>query len=203
MYNKGIKIMIRSLTGTITHHTDTSVVLTVYGVGYLLYTNALRHTYAVGDQVILHTHLVVRENVLDLYGFSEERELNFFELLLTIPKIGPKSALQILCQADPDLLATAVLLNDAEHLHKVSGIGKKTASNIVTNLAGKIDNSTTPNVRDFGQQTDLTTAQNDAIDALVSLGYDQKETRSFILKQDNTLDTKALIQVALKQGPTA
>ncbi len=192
--------MIRSLEGLVASHADSSLVLTVHGVGYLVHTNAIRHNYAVGDQVIVHTHLAVRENALDLYGFRTEKELEYFELLLTIPKIGPKSALQILTQADPDLIATAVVLNDAEHLHTVSGIGKKTASNIVTALAGKIDLATTPHITDLNPNIQLSSAQTDAIDALITLGYDQKEARTHVLKLDPDLAAKDLIQGVLKQG---
>ncbi len=193
--------MIRSLEGIVADRTDTSVVVAVHGVGYLVHTNALRHHYEVGDQVFFYTHLAVRETALDLYGFRSNRELEFFELLLTIPKIGPKSALQILCQADPDLIATAVVMNDAEHLHTVAGIGKKTATNIVTALTGKIDPSSTNISADLTLSPQLTAAQTDAIDALITLGYDQKEARALILKLDASLPANALIQGVLKQSP--
>lgn len=193
--------MIRSLEGTIVRQNPMHVVVTVHNMGYLVYTNVARHTYTVGDTVLFHTHLAVRENALDLYGFVEEKELVFFELLLTIPKIGPKSALQILCQADPELLGTAIMLGDAEHLHKVSGIGKKTATNIVTHLAGKIDPTFTPNVSHVGTAPELTPSQKDAIDALITLGYDQKEANVFVLKLDKSLDAKTLIQSVLTQKP--
>lgn len=193
--------MIRSLTGTLSKITDTSVILLVQDIGYLIRTNTSRHSYNLGQEIVFHTHLAVRENSLDLYGFIEERELNFFELLLTIPKIGPKSALQILNQADPDILSTAILLNDAEHLHKVSGIGKKTASSIVTALAGKIDNSITPIVNNLTDNSTLTVSQVDAIDALIALGYSPKDARTFVLKEDSSHDAKTLIQTALRRVP--
>lgn len=194
--------MIRSLEGTIVRQNPLHVVVSVHNIGYLVYTNTTRHTYITGTRILLHTHLAVRENALDLYGFIEEKELTFFELLLTIPKIGPKSALQILCQADPDLLSTAVLLQDSEHLHKVSGIGKKTASNIVTHLAGKIAADFIPAVDHIGTAPDLTAAQRDAIDALVTLGYDQKEANLRVIKLDKDLAAKELIQSVLTQKPS-
>lgn len=195
--------MIRSLSGTLADITATTVVVTVHGVGYLVRTNALRHSYNPGQEAFFYTHLAVRENSLDLYGFAEERELTFFELLLTIPKIGPKSALQILCQADPDVLSTAILLNDANHLHKVAGLGKKTAESIVAGLAGKIDsaNSKIDKNLNLTSGANLTTAQIDAIDALVALGYDLKDARTFVLKEDSAHDAKTLIQSALRRVP--
>ena len=193
--------MIRFIEGTLQKQRDLDLVVLVYGIGYLVRSNTNRHSYVVGETIKLHTHLAVRENALDLYGFSEENELTYFELLLTIPKIGPKSALQILCQADPDLLATAILLQDADHLHKVAGIGKKTASNIVTHLAGKIDPLTTPNINSITPVDNLSSAQIDAIDALTTLGYEQKEARVYVTNMDPGLDAKTLIQSVLKQGP--
>ena len=195
--------MIRTLEGTVTSHSNTSAVVVVHQIGYLVHTPALRYTLAIGDHRHFHTYLAVRETALDLYGFATETELHYFELLLTIPKIGPKSALAILCQADTDLLATAILTNDAEHLHKAAGIGKKTAANIVSYLAGKIDPGFTPQASNLSSGPALSTAQVDAIDALITLGYQAKEAREYILKLDTTLDAKTLIQSVLKQVPMA
>lgn len=192
--------MIRSLSGTIASLAENSLVVEVNNIGYLIYTPTSRTQYTPGDSVFFHTYLVVRENVLDLYGFLEVEELSFFELLLSVPKIGPKSALQVLTQADISLLSTAILQQDPNHLHKMAGIGKKTASNIVTALEGKVD------ALSISKDTVLTTsqlspAQIDAIDALITLGYDPKEARSYVIKLDKDDDTKTLIQTVLKQIP--
>jgi len=194
--------MIRSLFGTIVSHTDTSLVLAINHIGYLVYTPATRYLLTVGESVHFYTHLAVRETALDLYGFMTHTELQYFELLLTIPKIGPKSALQIMCQATPEVLATAIITGDGEHLHKVAGIGKKTAANIVLHLAGKIDPSITPNVSlEKTPLTLLSTAQNDAILALTTLGFDAREARDAVLKLESTLDAKSLIQAVLRHAP--
>jgi holliday junction DNA helicase RuvA len=192
--------MIRSLEGTITSLGENSLVVVVNGIGYQIFTPTLRQNFIPGDTVFMHTHLVVRENILDLYGFLELEELNFFELLLEVPKIGPKSALQILCQADVHLLATAIIEQDPEHLHKMSGIGKKTASNLVSYLAGKIDHLVVSSSNPISS-SQLTSAQSDAIDALITLGYDPKEARMYVMKEDKTEDTKTLVQAVLKQIP--
>jgi holliday junction DNA helicase RuvA len=191
--------MIRLIEGIVATTSPTSVVVLVHGVGYLIHTNATKYAYTAGDSVTFHTYLAVRETALDLYGFRTTKELEFFELLLSVPKIGPKSALQILNQADPDLIATAVIINDADHLHTVSGIGKKTASNIVTALSGKIDATTTTIDTALPVSSDFSPNQQDAIDALVTLGYDHKEAQVLILKLDNNLPAKDLIQAVLKR----
>ncbi len=192
--------MIRSIEGIVTALGENSLVVTVGGIGYQIYTPTARRQFVPGDTVFIHTHLVVRENILDLYGFLDIDELNFFELLLNVPKIGPKSALQILTQADISLLSSSIMQQDPDHLHKMSGIGKKTASNLVSYLAGKIDHIVVDSAATIAS-SQLSPAQIDAIDALITLGYDPKEARTYIMKESNTGDTKTLIQAVLRQIP--
>ncbi|MEZ4103853.1 MAG: Holliday junction branch migration protein RuvA [Candidatus Paceibacterota bacterium] len=193
--------MIRSIKGEITTINENSIVVEVYGIGYQIYTNIQKHQLTPTDQVLLHTHQVVRENVLDLYGFIDETELQYFELLLTIPKLGPKSALQILNQADVILLNQSIIEQDPDHLHKLSGIGKKTATNIVSSLSGKIEPLFNSGESNLQPPSILSSTQIDAIDALITLGYDPKEARAYITKMTGEDDTKTMIQNALKQIP--
>lgn len=194
--------MIRSLNGTVAALKENSLVLDVNNIGYLIYTPTNRNQYVPGDQVFFHTYLVVRETALDLYGFTNIEELGFFELLLTVPKIGPKSALQILCQADVSLLSSAIMQQDSDHLHKMSGIGKKTASNLVSFLEGKVDHLIISGIETASTSNSLLSqAQIDAIDALITLGYDPAEARNYVIKQDKNEDTKTLVQAVLKQIP--
>ena len=189
--------MIRSLTGTLTDQGPGWVVVDVQGVGYLVQVNATLTGLIAGSTVNLKTYLAVRENALDLYGFVESTELAMFELLLGVPKVGPKSALGILSQATPTLLSEAAHKNDGAYLHKLSGIGKKTAENVVQYLHNKKDQlpSAPTDVAD-----DLTTAQNDAIDALISLGYDATKARENVLALSEEHTTvNALVTAALKQ----
>lgn len=192
--------MIRSLTGAVTQITENAIVLTVHDIGYLVFTPTTRQTYIPGSIITLHTYLAVRENALDLYGFSEPLALELFELLLTVPKIGPKSALQIMSAADVSLVATAILQQDPDQLSKLSGIGKKTAANLVSHLEGKVDHFALTGVIGVTTHT-LSPAQLDAIDALITLGYDATEARTYVRKQDATSDTKTIIQSALTQMP--
>ncbi len=193
--------MIRSLEGQISGLTNNSIVVTVGGIGYQVFTNINRHQFIPGETILLHTHLVVRENVLDLYGFVEPNELSYFELLLDVPKIGPKSALQILGQADIGLLHSSIIQNDPDQLHKLSGIGKKTAGNIVSYLSEKIDSLPASIIDTAVISTSLSPTQIDAIDALITLGYDAGEARNYVTKLNNTDDTKTLVQAVLKQIP--
>jgi Holliday junction DNA helicase RuvA len=192
--------MIRSLNGTIKDIGDNYIVIDVRGVGYLVASPTLSNNYSLNQTAHLHTYLAVRETALDLYGFPEKSELEMFELLLAIPKIGPKSALQIMTQATPTLLAEAAHKNDGLYLHKLSGIGKKTAEKIVEFLNKKLDKLPTGVAVDTSIP-DLNQIQTDAIDALIALGYDTMTARNVIidLKEDdstvNSLVTKALKQI--------
>lgn len=188
--------MIRSLTGTISTVLDGSIVIEVRGVGYLVGAPTKTTIFQVGEELTLHTHLAVRETAMDLYGFTTPSELELFEFLLLVPKIGPKSALQILNQASPTLLIEAISQNNPDHLHKLSGIGKRTCENLVQYLHHKIE--------DYGFSSIQETPRfdgnkSDAIDALVSLGYDMSVARTTIADMDEELSVNDMVTRALKQ----
>jgi len=195
-----MKSMIRSLTGTIKDIGNNYLVVDVRGVGYLVASPTLTNSYSLDQTIHLNTYLAVRETALDLYGFPQKSELEMFELLLAIPKIGPKSALQIMTLATPILLAEAAHKNDGLYLHKLSGIGKKTAEKIVEFLNKKLDSLPT-GIKIDTSIPDLNQIQTDAIDALVALGYDMLTAREVIISMKeenatvNTLVTKALKQI--------
>lgn len=194
--------MIRHLRGTISIAEPTYVVLDVHGVGYQVYTSEGLGTFVVGSDVLLHTYHVVRENVNDLYGFSNPELLAIFELLLELPKIGPKSAAHILSQADITLLKEAVAQNDPSYLSKMSGIGKKSAEKIVAGLKEQFEKSGMAVILD--QTTTSATDRHtvDTIDALVSLGYPQADARralQYIHEEYPTVtDSGEAVKLALK-----
>ena len=186
------------LRGTVHSTTETAVILLVQDIGYLLSTpHAAQYT---PDQTLtFYTYLAVRETALDLYGFTDPAALTVFEELLSVPKIGPKSALQIMTNADLTTLRTAVQMNDPSHLSKLSGIGKKTAEKIVQELS----NETSYLAQSGSDPTTHTEHQNpelgDAIDALVTLGYPLKDAQQTIRSLPNTVSTtNEAIREALK-----
>lgn len=185
--------MIAKLTGEVIDVRVAQVVIQVGGVGYLV---SVTHGsgYALGTTVSIHTYLAVRENALDLYGFSNYKELTMFEQLIKLPKIGPKTALQILSQADLETLTKAVHTNDPTYLTKMSGIGKKSAEKIVAGL------------KDILEDHDFTTedassnqADSDVVDALIALGYSQRDALQAVQKIPSDItETNARIKHALK-----
>lgn len=181
-------VMIGYLKGVIIYQDLKSVILDVSGVGYKIYTNTavLENT----KEIEFWTYLAVRENALDLYGFKTKEELRFFELLLTVSGIGPKSALGILNIASLQNLRSAIATGDTAHLTKVSGIGKKNAEKIVIELRDKLEHM----VSDSSSLSD----DIDALEALKSLGYGEREAREALKKVGGEKTTGEKIKKAMK-----
>ena len=163
--------MISHLSGTVLKTDLHHAIIDVHGVGYKIAGTGQTLAYLdEGKEVSVWTYLAVRENALDLYGFIHKEELAFFELLITVSGIGPKTALNILNVAPVDVLRQAVFTENTAHLIKVSGIGKKNAEKIVLELRGKLH-------PEEGEDQTQSTDDSDALEALTSLGYSQKQAR--------------------------
>ncbi|HEC30579.1 MAG TPA: Holliday junction branch migration protein RuvA, partial [Candidatus Yonathbacteria bacterium] len=132
--------MVSHVQGKILLKSDKFAVIDVSGVGYKVYISieTMRSIGTKGTEVSLWTHLSVRENALDLYGFCDYAEIELFEMLIGISGVGPKSALGIMGVAPLDTLKTAIASGDMSYLTKVSGIGKKNAEKIVLELRDKL-----------------------------------------------------------------
>lgn len=182
--------MIGYLTGTIIHQDLKSVILDVSGVGYKIYTNTAILDGQTNKPIIFWTYLSVRENALDLYGFQKKEELDFFELLISVSGIGPKSALGILSIASLQNLRQAISTGDTGHLTKVSGIGKKNAEKIVIELKDKLEN--------IAWDTSSLSGDIDALEALKSLGYSERESREALKKVGEEENTAQKIKKAMK-----
>lgn len=189
--------MISYLKGSIQHRDIKYVVImTSGGVGYKVYTTLeTLGQSSIGEQVELWIHTVVREDALDLYGFSNKRSLDFFELLLTISGIGPKSALGILSATTVDSIIEAITTGESAYLTKIAGIGKKVVEKIILELKGKIGDN-------FGSSSDTHKAGNadvDALEALKSLGYTHKEAKDALDEVSSDIKgTGEKVKAALK-----
>src|SRR3989338_3066984 len=163
--------MISSLSGTVRNKNLNAIVVDVSGVGYkVLVTTETALRAVPNSPIFLWTHLVVRETSLELFGFLDTETMDTFELLITISGIGPKSALSILNVATPAMLRQAVASEDTTYLTRVSGIGKKNAEKIVLELRNKLK------VTKEDQDLDMR-SEGDALEALVSLGYNERDAR--------------------------
>lgn len=163
--------MISSLHGTVLHSSSDQVVVEVGGVGFSVAVPAdVAHTATVGDQIRLHTSLIVREDALSLFGFAERDELEVFGLLISVTGVGPKSALGVLSHLTVDQIAEAVNAEDDAPFRRVSGIGPKTAKLIVVQLAGKVQ----PTVAAASSPAGALDVVGQVTAALVGLGWSEK-----------------------------
>jgi Holliday junction DNA helicase RuvA len=165
--------MISTLRGTVVHVGPEGVVVEVGGFGLSVAVpgDVVRTTHT-GEAISLHTHLVVREDALSLFGFSTRDELETFVLLLQVTGVGPKSALGVLSQLSVDQIADAVAHDDDAPFRRVSGIGPKTAKLIVLQLAGKISPAVRPAARGVGGDASDIGAQ--VVQALIGLGWPER-----------------------------
>ncbi|HJO89566.1 MAG: Holliday junction branch migration protein RuvA [Candidatus Pacebacteria bacterium] len=175
--------MIAQLKGEVAEISGNSVVLMVGGVGYRVNVmpETIEEIRKSGNKVIsLKTHLAVRETSLDLYGFLNADELEFFEMLISISGIGPKSGLAILSVADVSTLKTAVSSGDSSYLTKVSGIGRKSAGKIILELKDKLG------AIDSKSDSALMRDEIETLEALQALGYSTREAREAMKKISKT-----------------
>lgn len=154
-------------------------VLTPGGVGYTVFVNPLNTAWKAGQEAEILTYLSVRENAMDLYGFSTEAEKNLFEKFLLVSGIGPKTALHLLSLGSVEEISSAINRGDAAYLKRVSGIGGKTAERLVVELRGKLAGDAHGSA-----VTGASDELSDVVDGLVALGYSESEAREAVKKLD-------------------
>ncbi len=185
--------MIAKLNGKVVYKDKNSAIIDMSGVGYRAFvsTDTLSKLKN-GSNANLWTHLVVRENIMDLYGFIDKEEKDFFELLIGISGIGPKSALAILSLAPVAVLRKAISSEDASYLTKVSGIGRKSAQKIILELKDKTGTATEKDGIGLKEEAE-------ALEALHALGYTLNDSREALKKfGDDITCTNDRINKALK-----
>jgi Holliday junction DNA helicase RuvA len=195
--------VIALLRGEVAVRRSDHVVVLTGGVGYRLAVSAetLRHVPAVGKPVTLHSHLVVRDDALALYGFATEQERDLFLALIGVQSVGPKVALAVLSGGTPRELLTAVASGDVARLQAVPGIGKRTAERIVVELREKVGATV------VGDAEPIVITRGDdprrlARDGLVELGFSVVEAEELLRDMDD--DTpEALIAQALRESRRA
>jgi Holliday junction DNA helicase RuvA len=191
--------MIGYLTGTILSKKPTQILLDVGGVGYLLNISISTFDKLPGDSetVSLHTYLVVREDVLDLYGFFTKAEKDMFELLISINGVGPKSAQSILSGIELDDLTEALKTGNLARIIAIPGIGRKTGERMIVELRDRIG-SLAGGAGSFDDRKH--SVHSDAVTALTNLGYNRKvaeRTIRSIQKANSSMAIEELIKSAL------
>ncbi len=197
--------MIYSLNGTIIHTEPNAVVIECGGVGYkcLATMNTLRSIPHIGEKAMLYTHMIVREDAVELCGFSTTNELNCFKLLMSISGVGARLAIAILSSLSPEQVALAVSAGDSKTLTKANGVGNKLAQRIILELKDKIKKLGIASQTMDNSSLAASTVQesgniSQAINALAVLGYSPDEVAPFMSGIDPQMSVEKIIGETLK-----
>jgi Holliday junction DNA helicase RuvA len=156
--------MIRQIRGVVLGISPISAIIEVAGLGVEVRTN-MTEAFVVGVEATLFTHIAIKKDGVELYGFTDAADRDFFELILSVSGVGPKTALSILRRAPREALEGAIGKRDLNYLTKVVGLGKKSAEKMLIELAEKVG----PRSHD--------SADGEVFDTLVALGYTEREAR--------------------------
>lgn len=188
--------MIGQLTGTLLQKTPPQIVLDCHGVGYEV--DVSMHTFynlpALGDSVTLLTHMAVRDDAHLLFGFNSAEERNAFRQLIKISGVGARTALAVLSGLTVTDLVHAITQQDSSRFIKVPGIGKKTAERLLLELKGKLGVETDGSTLNTPQEDN----QNDILQALLALGYSEKEAANTLKSVPPDMEVSAGIKWALQ-----
>ena len=195
--------MIATLTGKVADVGGESCIIDVNGVGYevLMPLPALESLSRNGEAVKIYTYFHLREDAANLFGFLNLEDKSIFEKLIGVSGIGPKTALAILSNMSGDSIREAIEHEDHRALTTVSGVGLKTAQRLVLELKGKLGRITQSETGGQKSASRYVSAIGDAVDALIALGYPQKEAAAavdMVYKADNGLTTPEMVRLALR-----
>lgn len=196
--------MFYSLRGRLVASDIGYIVVECGGVGFKCFTtlNTIQNIGRTGDEVKVYTHLAVKEDALDLYGFATEAELSAFKLLITVSGVGPKAAASILSELNPDRLALCIAAGDAKAITKAQGVGKKTAERVVLELKDKMGAVASG---DMSQAVEAASAVSgssntaEAVSALTALGFSQSDAAAAVGAMDKSLSVEEMIRKGLKR----
>ena len=202
--------MIAYLKGEVVEIEEEKLILECGDIGYNISmpASALDGTLRPGQEVKIHTHLHVREDAMQLYGFLTRDDLKMFRMLLGVSGIGPKAALVILSGLSADELRFAVLSDDIKTISRAPGVGKKTAQKMILELKDKLDlqeafDTKTMHVQEASQAEtgDLVDAKKEAVQALTALGYSGSEALRAVKQVDVSPDmnVEEILKQALKK----
>ena len=199
---RGVELL-HYIKGQLTMKFDGGIVVEVSGIGYEIFVpdNSSAYLAKDGDVLMLYTAMIVREDDVSVYGFSEKESLLVFRKLMTVSGVGAKAALSVLSCMPLSELKKAIVFEDAKALTMANGIGKKTAERIILELKDKLGN--VGNISDGLHDADKimqTDEKSEAVNALIALGYTKGEALSAMVNiKDSELSAEEYIKKALKQ----
>lgn len=193
--------MIDYIKGRLVHVNSDSVIVENQGMGYKILTSlgSVADFSVPGEEVIVYTEMIVREDSISLVGFSSREELDMFHLLTSVSGIGTKVGIGILSSIPFGNVAALIAAEDVKSLTTAQGVGKKTAERLVLELKDKVPQTLTLSVKDMKQPQNSAT-QNDALDALLSLGYTRSEAQGVLKQIDSeNMTIEQIIKASLKK----
>ena len=188
--------MLATIRGEVTQIEDNAIIVEVGGAGLRAFVpKPLREKLAVGQRMLLHTHLVVREDALSLYGFESVDERRLFTMLLGVDSVGPRTALAVLSTLAIDTVQRAVFSEEADILSTVPGVGKKTAQKIILYLHDRLKPEDA-----LKAVAAMSEADSEVLAALTSLGYSVVEAQAAIqsIPKDGPEDVEERLRLALQ-----
>lgn len=186
--------MIAHVSGEIVEKTNNSLIIDVGGIGYELQVAATDfESVKNGDRAKFYTHDHLRENAHELFGFSQLAAKRLFEMLISVSGVGPKMALAILSLGDIEATRSAIANGDNTFIQRASGVGKRLAERVTVDLRDKVGAPTLA-----GQVVANPIGQDDALDALLALGYNLQQSSEVLQNVDMNLDTQSRIKQALR-----
>lgn len=190
--------MIAHIEGEVSEKFLNSIIVDVHGVGYEIGLSQIdAEATNVGERKKFYTYHAIRENSEDLYGFSSLMAKKIFELLISVNGVGPKAAMAILSLATPEEVRNAIANADTAFVSKASGVGKKSAERVIVDLRDKVGLPTKYGATEA--KTTVVTENDEALDALMALGFPLKEATDALAKVDANLAVEDRIRLALKQ----
>lgn len=196
--------MFYSITGKIVYSDITRVAVECAGVAFDITTsvNTLRKLGNIGDTATVYTHLAVREDGMELFGFADNEELQYFRMLISVSGVGPKAAVAILSVLTPEMLSLSITVGDVKSITRAQGVGPKIAQRIVIELKDKVSKLVPDkiNAGKLSENAAVLSSGNidEAVSALMALGYSNSEAAHAVSGIDGTLGVEDIIKIALR-----
>ena len=197
--------MFYSLTGKIVYSDTSSVALDCSGVAFRcsVTLNTLKTLGRIGETATLYTYLSVREDALELFGFADVQEMEFFKLLIGVSGVGPKAAISILSQHTPNALALSIAAGDVKSITRAPGVGAKIAQRVIMELKDKMAKLAPSNVgtEDFSgvQQVSMGGNISEAVSALAALGFSAADAAKALTGEDPNARVEDLVKLGLRK----
>ena len=195
-------MMIDQIRGKISKKYLSHLVLLAGNIGYRINmsTNSIQSMPKTGEEITILTHLHVREDLLDLYGFIDVEEKNTFHLLISISGVGPKLALTILSGVEPKNLKLSIINGDIKALTRIPGVGTKTAKRMIVELKEKFVGNQDSSIEFMDYDKSQSAIFEDAVNALVSLGYKKNHVEGVCIELEKKGDLGNDLELAIKKA---